>query len=125
MKKKILNILLVTLSVFFLVIIYEVTNISNKTVNRKIIDIDLNNARNPQVKKILRFFDNVYTLILLKFDNNSKLYFSNKDGRDNIPDEKIIFKTLKFSDNLYPKENNGKSWLRNYGNSASNRDQKL
>ncbi len=121
MKKKILNILLVTLSVFFLVIIYEVTNISNKTVNRKIIDIDINNARNPQVKKILRFFDNVYTLILLKFDNNSKLYFSNKDGRDNTPDEKIIFKTLKFSDNLYPKENNGKSWLRNYGNSASNR----
>jgi quinoprotein glucose dehydrogenase len=121
MKKKIFKFTFFTISILFLIIVYEVTNISNKTINRELVSIDINNARNPQIKKILRFFDNAYTLYLLKFDQETKSYFKNKDDRGELPNEKIIYKTDKFSKNLYPKKNNGKHWHRNYGNSASNR----
>ena len=121
MKKKNLKYLLILISLVLLIIVYEITNISNKVINRGFIDIDINNARNPQIKKILRFFDNAYTSLLIKFDKKSKLYYLEKDNRDKLTDKKIIYKTNKYSDNLYPKENNGKSWHRNYGNSASNR----
>ena len=121
MKKKNLKYLLILISLVLLIIVYEITNISNKVINRGFIDIDINNARNPQIKKILRFFDNAYASLLIKFDKKSKLYYLEKDNRDKLTDKKIIYKTNKYSDNLYPKENNGKSWHRNYGNSASNR----
>ena len=121
MKKKLIKYLLIlTFSITF-IIIYEVTNISSKNINREFINIDINNARNPQIKKTLRFFDSVYTYILLKFNQESQSYYINKDNRDVFPKQKIIYKTSKFSENLYPKKNNGGSWHRNYGNSASNR----
>ncbi len=121
MKKKLIKYLLIlTFSITF-IIIYEITNISSKNINREFINIDINNARNPQIKKTLRFFDSVYTYTLLKFNQESRSYYINKDNRDVFPKQKIIYKTSKFSENLYPKKNNGKSWHRNYGNSASNR----
>ena len=125
MKKKNLKYLLILISLILLITVYEITNISNKVINRGFIDIDINNARNPQIKKILRFFDRAYTSLLIKFDKKSKLYYLEKDNRDELADKKIIHKTNKYSDNLYPKENNGKYWHRNYGNSASNRFSKL
>jgi len=125
MKKKNLKYLLILISLILLITVYEITNISNKVINRGFIDIDINNARNPQIKKILRFFDRAYTSLLIKLDKKSKLYYLEKDNRDELADKKIIHKTNKYSDNLYPKENNGKYWHRNYGNSASNRFSKL
>ena len=121
MKKILLKTLLVFISIFLFAIIYEITNISYKVVNRGVIDIDLNNARNPQIKKILRFCDSVYTKLLLEFNNETKSYFLNDDKRESLPETKLIEKTNIYSNNLYPTENNGKSWIRNYGNSASNR----
>ncbi len=121
MKKKFVKYLLILTFSIILIIFYEITNISSKNVNREFINIDINNARNPQIKKILRFFDKAYTYALLKFDQESKSYYLNKDNREDFPEQKIIFKTNNFSENIYPKKNNGKSWHRNYGNSASNR----
>ena len=121
MKKRFIKYLLIlTFSITF-IIFYEITNISGKNINREFINIDINNARNPQIKKTLRFFDSVYTYMLLKFDQKSQSYYINKDDRNVFPDQKIIYKTSEFSENIYPKKNNGKSWHRNYGNSASNR----
>ncbi len=121
MKKKFIKYLLILTFSIAIIIFYEITNISNKNINREILNIDINNARNPQIKKTLRFFDRAYTYALLKFDKESKSYYINKDSREIFPKQKIIFKTNKFSENIYPKKNNGKSWYRNYGNSASNR----
>ena len=121
MKKKFVKYLLILTFSIILIIFYEITNISSKNVNREFINIDINNAKNPQIKKILRFFDKAYTYALLKFDQESKSYYLNKDNREDFPEQKIIFKTNNFSENIYPKKNNGKSWHRNYGNSASNR----
>ena len=41
------------------------TSISTKYVNKSNIAFEINNVRNPQLKKLARFLDNVY----------SKLYF--------------------------------------------------
>tara|TARA_A100001015_G_scaffold318573_1_gene438851 strand:- start:277 stop:2004 length:1728 start_codon:yes stop_codon:yes gene_type:complete len=121
MKKKIFKYLSILISLIILLLIYEITTVSFKTINRGVITLDINNARNPQIKKILRSIDNTYAAFLLRFDKKAKLYFSNEDNRQTLPDKKIINKTQKFSNNLYPTQNNGVSWHRNYGNSASNR----
>tara|TARA_B100000575_G_scaffold40895_1_gene28480 strand:- start:351 stop:2384 length:2034 start_codon:yes stop_codon:yes gene_type:complete len=121
MKRKTFKLVWISIFIFLSIIIYEITSISFKTINRSVIEIDVNNARNPQIKKFLRFFDSIYTAVLLKFDKKTKTYFINDDNRKDLPNEKIIYKTSKFTKNLFPTFNNGKSWLRNYGNSASNR----
>ena len=121
MKRKTFKLIWISIFIFLSIIIYEITSISFKTINRSVIEIDVNNARNPQIKKFLRFFDSIYTAVLLKFDKKTKTYFINDDNRKDLPNEKIIYKTSKFTKNLFPTFNNGKSWLRNYGNSASNR----
>ena len=121
MKRKTFKLIWISIFIFLSIIIYEITSISFKTINRSVIEIDVNNARNPQIKKFLRFFDSIYTAVLLKFDKKTKTYFINDDNRNDLPNEKIIYKTSKFTKNLFPTFNNGKSWLRNYGNSASNR----
>ena len=121
MKKKILHFFSIFSLIFVLYVSYEVTTISSKIVNRPLVVISISNVRNPQIKKLLRSFDNLYVSILLKFHNKSKLYFENKDKRDELPEKKLIKKTNEYSKNLYPKYNNGENWHRNYGNSASNR----
>jgi quinoprotein glucose dehydrogenase len=121
MKKKIFRFFLIFSLIFVFYVSYEVTSISLKIINRPLVTISISNVRNPQIKKLLRFFDNIYVSILLKSHNKSKLYFENNDKRDELPEKIIIKKTNKYSKNLYPKKNNGEHWHRNYGNSASNR----
>ena len=41
--------------IFF--ILYEITSFDNKYINRSIINIDINNVRNPPLKKIVRKLD--------------------------------------------------------------------
>ena len=121
MKKKIFRFFLIFSLIFIFYVSYEVTSISLKIINRPLVTISISNVRNPQIKKLLRFFENIYVSILLKSHNKSKLYFENNDKRDELPEKIIIKKTNKYSKNLYPKNNNGEHWHRNYGNSASNR----
>ncbi len=121
MKKKLFKYSFIIISLLFFLLIYEITAVSTKIINRGVISFDINNARNPQIKKILRTIDSAYTAFLLRFDTKTKSYYLNEDDRDNEPSEKIIYKTKKFSTHLYPKQNNGKFWHRNYGNNASNR----
>ena len=108
MKKKILKFCIIFLSIFFIVIIYEIVDFSNKIINREVLTLDINNARNPQVKKFLRYVDNFYASLLINFNKKAKSHFINFDNRDKLPDEILINKTNKFSENLYPKKNNGK-----------------
>ena len=58
---KFLKISIKILSVFlmfvFIVSIVDMTSISTKYINRAIITIDVNNIRNPQIKKIVRKLD--------------------------------------------------------------------
>jgi len=121
MKKKIIR-LSILIAVFVLsFIFYEMTVISSKIINRDLITINLNNIRNPQVKKLMRLLDNYYSSILLLINEEAKSYYVNNDDRDTLQKEKIIKKTNVFSKNLYPIKNNGKNWYRNHANHASNR----
>ena len=93
MKRKTFKLIWISIFIFLSIIIYEITSISFKTINRSTIEIDVDNARNPQIKKFLRFFDSIYTAVLLKFDKKTKTYFINEDNRNDLPNEKIIYKT--------------------------------
>ncbi len=121
MQKKILKLTLYFLTAVILFFIYEITSFSSKIVNRSFVSFELNNIRNPQVKKIMRFLDDGYASLLLKISPESKSYYQNNDDRSTLPNEKIIKKTNNFSKNLYPLENNNNNWHRNYGSHASNR----
>tara|TARA_Y100000591_G_scaffold312043_1_gene316107 strand:+ start:3393 stop:5438 length:2046 start_codon:yes stop_codon:yes gene_type:complete len=118
--KKIFKFFVFFVLAFFIYIFYELSSLNYKIVNRNFFSISLDNIRNPQVKKMMRGLDRIYSSLLLLSDKN-KSYFDNQDLRDNLPNEKIIKKTNDYSENLFPKNNNGKDWQRNYGNSASNR----
>ncbi len=97
------------------------TSISTKIVNRDVLSFNLNNIRNPQVKKIMRFLDNHYASFLLLISKDAKSYYSNDDERDKLPEFKVIKKTENFSRHLYPLKNNGDSWHRNHAGHSSNR----
>jgi quinoprotein glucose dehydrogenase len=125
MLKRISKISLIILITVMAFIFYEMTSISTKIVNRDFFSFDINNIRNPQIKKIMRYVDNYYASFLLRIDNSTKLYLINEDNRKNLPEIKIIKKTNKFSKNLFPTENNGADWLRNYAGHSSNRFSKL
>ena len=122
MFKKIKKAILI-FSIFSIIFIfYELTVISNKTINRGLISIDINNIRNPQIKKIMRYIDNLYASTLISYSKSTNLYFNNDDDRDSLPETKVIKRKIKnFSENIFPKKNISSDWTRNYGNSASNR----
>ncbi len=119
------NRIIKTLSIIFILVIFyvffEMISISTKIVNREVVTFNLNNIRNPQVKKIMRFLDNHYASFLLLVSKDAKSYFNNDDQRDKLPNLKVIKKTESFSKHLFPLKNNGESWHRNYGGHSSNR----
>ena len=57
MMRIFLKIILYLFLLLFVIIIYDLTSIDNKYVNRSTFTIDVNNVRNPQIKKIVRKVD--------------------------------------------------------------------
>ena len=113
--------------VFFIIIlftIYEVTSIDNRYVNRSTISIDVNNIRNPQIKKIVRKLDsslgNLYFSLSKKKQN--EFYNQNLELYNSLPDELIIsaeLENLTLSNGM--NLNNQESWKRSHGNHSSNK----
>ena len=54
--------LIIFISIFSL---YELIDIDTKYINKPNISIDVNNIRNPQIKKIVRFIDNNFPITTL------------------------------------------------------------
>ena len=125
MQKKILKALSIVLILVISYVFFEMTSISTKIVNREVVSFNLNNIRNPQVKRMMRFLDNHYASFLLLVSKDVELYYNNNDERDKLPEEKVIKKTETFSKNLFPLKNNGNNWHRNHAGHASNRFSKL
>ena len=113
--------------VFFIIIlftIYEVTSIDNRYVNRPTISIDVNNIRNPQIKKIVRKLDsslgNLYFSLSKKKQN--EFYNQNIELYNSLPDELVIsaeLENLTLSNGM--NLNNQESWKRSHGNHSSNK----
>lgn len=72
---KILKLFLIVLIVVFVFIIYELTNINFNYINKSFISINVNNIRNPQVKKIVRSFDNYFSYYYFKISKKKKKSF--------------------------------------------------
>ena len=67
--KKIVKLICILFLLFFSFILIEMISVSTKYVNRSTISFDINNIRNPQIKKITRKADNFYAIICIFIKN--------------------------------------------------------
>ena len=102
---------------------YEISDISSKYINRSLITFDINNARNPQIKKMLRFFDNIYAYTLLSLSEKHKSHFNQEDLiYEKLPEEKIIIgKKKDFTLSVVKDNSTSNDWHRSHGSNPSNR----
>ena len=119
-----LKIILYLFLLLFVIIIYDLTSIDNKYVNRSTFTIDVNNVRNPQIKKIVRKVDLFLGTIYFNLSKKKqKEFFSqNIDEYNNLPDEIIVKPQLKNLTISNEKSiNNSENWERSHGNYSSNK----
>ena len=122
-KKKFL---LTIFFLFFLIILFSLIDmiaIESKYVNQSTITFKVNNVRNPQIKKVVRFVDSLYGKIYFYMSTEQKNKFKvDKNKYENLPNKiniKGISKKYTKSNNL--SKNNLNEWHRSHGNHSSNR----
>tara|TARA_B100000965_G_scaffold227596_1_gene190496 strand:- start:2154 stop:4166 length:2013 start_codon:yes stop_codon:yes gene_type:complete len=104
--------------------IYEVTSIDSRYINRPTIDIDINNVRNPQIKKIVRKLDLYIGSLYFNLSKKKQNEFFNQDLEkyNTLPNEIVIpesYDNLTISNNK--NYNNSINWKRSHGNHSSNK----
>ena len=77
--KKIIKLLSTLFLLFFSFILIEMISFSSKYVNRSSFSFDVNNVRNPQIKKLTRKIDNLYAYLLLKFSKKHQEHLNQED----------------------------------------------
>ena len=122
--KKIFKILIFFLTLLVIFSLYEITSIDNRYINRSTIDIDINNARNPQIKRLVRKLDLHIGSFYFSLSKKKQKEFYNQDldKYKSLPNEIIIPATLDdltISNNK--NFNNTASWKRSHGNHSSNK----
>ena len=125
-KNYLKSILKVSLYIFLLLLlfmIFEMVSIQSKYINKTLISFEINNIRNPPMKRIARKIDIFYGKILLFASNNQKKHFEiDKQYHDNLPNEKIINSIYdNFTKSNGKNKNNLNEWHRSHGNHSSNR----
>ncbi len=121
--KKIIKLISILFLLIFSFAITEMVSISTKYVNKSTLTFDVNNIRNPQIKKLVRNIDNLYAYALLKFSKNHKNHLNQEDSKfDTLP----LYKTIQAkNDNFtlanFNEKNNENDWKRSHGNHSSNR----
>jgi len=121
--KKILNYIFVLILLVVIFTLFEMTSFSTKYINRAQVTFEINNTKNPQVKKMLRFMDNVYSLALLKLSKKHKSYLNQQDLKYvEMPEEKIISgKKKNFTINMPENNFETDNWHRSHGDNTSSR----
>ena len=122
-KNKFISIIVIFLSIILFFLLIDMTSISTKYVNKSNITFEINNIRNPQLKKLARFLDNVYSKFYFFLSNEQKINFSiDMKNYQELPDE-IIVKAIQENLTLsnFSDENNFQNWHRSHGNHSSNR----
>ena len=90
-KNKFLKILLICTTIITLFSLIEMISIESKYINQPTITFKVNNIRNPQVKKLVRFLDNTYASIYFKVSAKQKNFFLvDKDLHDRLPNKVYI-----------------------------------
>jgi len=122
--KKIFKIIIFSLILITFFTLYEVTSIDSRYINRSSLNIDINNVRNPQIKKLVRKLDNYIGSLYFRFSKKKQdeFYNRNLERYKSLPNEIII---PAASDNLTISNNknynNSTNWKRSHGNHASNK----
>ena len=121
--KKILKYIFVLFLLVGAFTLYEISSISSKYINRSIVNFDINNARNPQIKKMLRSFDNIYAYALLNLSKKHRNHLDQEDIiYEKLPEEKIIIaKKKNFTLSAEEDSSVSNDWYRSHGSNSSNR----
>ena len=113
--------------IFFVIIVftlYEVTSIDNRYINRSTITVDINNIRNPQIKRIVRKLDLYLGKLYFNLSKKNQNEFNNQDLElySSLPEEVTVPANLEnLTDSNGNNLNNLKSWKRSHGNHSSNK----
>jgi quinoprotein glucose dehydrogenase len=113
--------------IFFVIIVftlYEVTSIDNRYINRSTITVDINNIRNPQIKRIVRKLDLYLGKLYFNLSKKKQNEFNNQDLElySSLPEEVTVPANLEnLTDSNGNNLNNLKSWKRSHGNHSSNK----
>ena len=123
-KKKILKIFLYFISFILIFILFELFSFDKYYINKSSITFNVDNVRNPQVKKIVRTVDNLGGELYLNLSKKKKDEFYEIDlekynNLPNVVEIKADDKNLTLSNNK--NENNSKNWPRSHGNHSSNK----
>ena len=74
-------------------------SINSKTINRDLISLEINNIRNPQIKKMMRVVDDFYAQFLYNLSKKNKLgaykHFGFWQCMDTLRDKEILEKKIK------------------------------
>jgi len=122
--KRYLKFFIIFLILLSSIIFYEVISVDNRYINRSTINIDVNNIRNPQIKKIVRKIDLYVGSIYFNLSKKKQDEFYSQDLEryKSLPEEEVI---LPASDNLTISNNknynNLTNWKRSHGNHSSNK----
>ena len=123
-KLKFIKVFKYTILVLVVLIVFELSSYNKNYVNKNLITFDVNNIRNPQIKKIIRTLDNYLGHIYFKISKTKQdeFYENDIDKYNNLPDEiyiKADLNGLTLSNNK--SLNNSKDWTRSHGNNLSNK----
>ncbi len=121
--KKIIKLVSILFLLFFSFILIEMISFSTKYVNRSTFNFDVNNIRNPQIKKLTRKIDNLYAYLLLKFNEKHQEHLNQEDKDfEKLTEFKTISsKKSNFTKSNFNEKNNLDEWKRSHGNHSSNR----
>ena len=122
-KNKILSSIVLLFLIILTLSIIDMTSISTKYINKSTITFEVNNVRNPQLKKLVRFVDNTYSQIYFSLSKDQKKNFLiNKEEYQKLPNEILVegVKENLTMSNFFEK-NNLENWHRSHGNHSSNR----
>ena len=87
-KNKILSSIVLLFLIILTLSIIDMTSISTKYINKSTITFEVNNVRNPQLKKLVRFLDNAYSQIYFSLSKDQKKNFLiNKEEYQKLPNE--------------------------------------
>ena len=97
MIKKIIKFSFYFLGFLLIFSLYELISFDNSYINKSSLNIDVNNARNPQIKRIVRKLDNKF----------GRIYFSLSKSK-----QKEFFESMREDEHFSPKpEQSDKSFF--------------
>ena len=122
-KNKFLSAIFIFLILITSISLLEMISIGPKYLNQPTVTFSVNNVRNPQIKKIVRFLDSIYGKIYFSLSTKQNKKFEvNESFYNTLPDKVYIEGiTNKYTNSNGLNKNNLNEWHRSHGNHSSNR----